>query len=129
MMMMSVLPHLEVVISTIENVGKSQRRNEAVEIERKIIKRKRVGKEIESITHLIVNQLMTKMIEKMVNAGKRITPLMMDRLLMKRGGERGGSDQGSVMIQMIVSLPTLLEVMIERKAKRERSTNQSPRNE
>ena len=88
-MMMSMIPNLKAVMVTRENGERSQRRRKAVE--RKTIKRKRVEKEIESITHLIVNQLMTKIIEneKMIDVEEMITPPMMDPMMTKRGGERG----------------------------------------
>lgn len=50
-----------------------------------------------------------------------ITPMM-----IKTGKETNGNDRKSIMIQIVGVLQTLPEVMIERKARRGRKTNQSP---
>ncbi len=120
-MKMMTLHHLEVI----GNAKRSrQRKSEAVK--RKITKRRRVGREIESIIRLIVNHLTRKMIEseKIPNVEVTTTLPMMDRMTMKRGGETNVSDPENVMIRTVV-LQTLPEVMIERRAKRERNTNPS----
>lgn len=122
--MMIVHHHLEVMV-TIENAKRSRRRKSEA-VRRKITKRKRVERGIESIIRLIVNHLKRKRIEneKTRNVEAMTTPPMMDRMMMKRGGVTNVNDPENVMI-LIVVLQTHPEAMIERKAKRERNTNQS----
>ena len=120
-MTMMIAHHLEVMMA-IENIKRSrQRKSEAVK--RKTIKRKRVGKEIERIIRLIASHL--KMIEDegIANVEAMKTPPMMNHMMMTRGGETNVNDRENAMIQIV--LPTHPEVMIERKAKRGRNTNQS----
>jgi hypothetical protein len=102
-------------------------------VKRKTTKRKRVGKEIESIIRLIMivkNHLKMKVIEneETTNIEVMKTPPMMDHMMMKIGGETNVSGRENIMIQIAV-LQTLQEVMIERKARRRRNTNQSPQND